>query len=64
MRHGADPPVTAAVDVARWSAQADTGQRVLSRRDPRVSPLVAVALALHGVASTVPKRRPGRFVSF
>ena len=64
VRHGDDPPVRAAVDVARWSAQADTGQRVLSRRDPRVSPLVAVALALHGVASTVPKRRPGRFVSF
>jgi len=64
IRHGDEPPVRAAVDVARWSAQADTGQRVLSRRDPRVSPLVAVALALHGVASTVPKRRPGRFVSF
>jgi len=64
LRHGDDPPVTAAIDVARWSAQAETGQRVLSRRDPRVSPLVAVALALHGVASTVPKRRPGRFVSF
>ena len=31
MRHGDDPPVRAAVDVARWSAQAETGQRVLSR---------------------------------
>lgn len=35
--------------MARWSASGDTGQRLLSRRDPRVSPLVAAAVALHGL---------------
>lgn len=43
---------------ARWSTSSDTGQRVLSRKDPRVSGLVAAALALHGVASA-PVHRGG-----
>lgn len=51
-----------AVAVARWAPSGEAGQRLLARKDPKVSPLVAAALALHGVGSTV--RRPGRFVSF
>ncbi|MDP9461365.1 MAG: hypothetical protein M3Q22_14325 [Actinomycetota bacterium] len=43
--------------VARWSSSGDAGQRVLSRKDPRVSGLVAVALALHGL--TMPARNTG-----
>ncbi len=33
----------------RETTSGDAGQRVLSRKDPRVSGLVAAALALHGL---------------
>lgn len=52
LRHGDQPELNAAVAVARWSSSGEAGQRVLSRKDPRVSPLVAAALALRG-AETV-----------
>lgn len=51
LRHGNQPELNAAVSVARWSSSGEAGQRVLSRKDPRVSPLVAAALALHGLNS-------------
>ncbi len=62
VRHDDLYPLNDAVAVARWSTSGEAGQRLLSRRDPKVSPLVAAALALHGVGAI--KRRPGRFVSF
>lgn len=49
VRHGNQPELDAAVAVARWSVSGDAGQRVISRKDPRVSPLVAAVLALHGL---------------
>jgi hypothetical protein len=49
VRHGNQPELNAAVAVARWSSSGDAGQRVLSRKDPKVSGLVAAALALHGL---------------
>lgn len=55
MRHGNQIELDNAVAAARWSTSGEAGQRVLSRRDPRVSPLVAAALALHGLASTPPR---------
>ncbi len=58
VRHGHQPELNAAVAAARWSTSGDAGQRVLSRKDPRVSPLVAATLALRGV--TVPRRRGAR----
>lgn len=60
LRHGNQPELDAAVAVARWSTSGDAGQRVLSRRDPRVSGLVAAALALH--ALTAARKRPGRLL--
>lgn len=54
LRHGNQPGLNDAVDVARWSSRGEAGQRVLSRRDPRVSPLVAAALAVQGLEATVP----------
>ncbi len=54
VRHGNQPELNAAVAVARWSSSGDAGQRVLSRKDPRVSGLVAAALALHGLTSRPP----------
>ncbi len=57
LRHGNQPELNAAVAVARWSSSGDAGQRVLSRKDPRVSRLVATALALHGL--TLPPRNTG-----
>jgi phage terminase large subunit-like protein len=48
MRHGNQPELNAAVSAARWSTSGEAGQRVLSRKNSQVSPLVAVALALHG----------------
>ncbi|MDP9359641.1 MAG: hypothetical protein M3R02_31015 [Chloroflexota bacterium] len=57
VRHGNQPELNDAVAVARWSTSGDAGQRVLSRKDPRVSPLVAAALALHGL--TMPARNAG-----
>jgi hypothetical protein len=51
VRHGNQPELNAAVAAARWSTSGDAGQRVLSRKDPRVSPLVAAALALHALSS-------------
>lgn len=61
LRHGNQPELDAAVAVARWSTSGDAGQRVLSRRDPRVSGLVAAALAVHGLAAVL-RPRPGRLV--
>ncbi len=61
VRHGGQPELVAAVASARWSASGDAGQRVLSRKDPRVSPLVAASLALHGL-STTPASTGGWFV--
>jgi hypothetical protein len=54
VRHGDDPELNAAVAAARWSTSGDAGQRVLSRKDPRVSPLVAATLALHGLSAPPP----------
>jgi len=54
VRHGNQAELNAAVAVARWSTSGDAGHRVLSRKDPRVSPLVAAALALHGLSSPPP----------
>lgn len=50
LRHGNQPELNAAVGVARWSSSGDAGQRVLLRKDPRVSPLVAAALVVHGLS--------------
>lgn len=50
-RHGNQPELNASVAVARWSSSGDAGQRVLSRKDPRVSPLVAAAIALHALTA-------------
>jgi len=47
LRHGNQSGLNDAVAVARWSTSGDAGSRVLSRKDPRVSPLVAAALAVH-----------------
>lgn len=49
--HGNQAELNAAVAAARWSSSGEAGQRVLSRKDPRVSPLVAAALALHGLST-------------
>jgi hypothetical protein len=60
VRHGNQPELNDAVAAARWSTSGDAGQRVLSRRDPRVSSLVAAALALHALTTApvtaVPRR--------
>lgn len=63
VRHGNQDPLNTAVTAARWSTSGEAGQRVLSRKDPLVSPLVAASLALHGLSAVQPKRA-GRFVSF
>ena len=60
VRHGNDPGLNAAVGVARWSSSGDAGQRVLSRKDPRVSGPVAAALALHGL--TIQPRNVGGWI--
>lgn len=54
IRHGNQPELNSAVAVARWSTSGDAGQRALSRRDPRVSPLIAATLALHGLSLPPP----------
>jgi len=54
VRHGDEDELNAAVAAARWSTSGEAGQRVLSRRDPRVSPLVAAALALHALTLPPP----------
>lgn len=51
VRHGNQPELNAAVSVARWSSSGEAGQRVLSRKNSQVSPLVAAALALHGLTT-------------
>jgi len=51
LRHGNQQELNEAVTVARWSTSGDAGQRVLARKEPRVSPLVAAALALHALSS-------------
>ncbi len=56
VRHGNQPALNTAVRAARWSTSGDAGQRVLSRKDPRVSALVAAALALHGLSAPAPAR--------
>ncbi len=55
VRHGGQGELTAAVVAARWSTSGDTGQLVLSRKDTRVSGLVAVALALHALGAEKPQ---------
>lgn len=62
LRHGNQEELNAAVAAARWSTSGEAGQRTLSRKDPRVSPLVAAALALHGLKATKP--RGALFASF
>ncbi|HSP37108.1 MAG TPA: hypothetical protein VLR26_05095, partial [Frankiaceae bacterium] len=62
LRHDDQPDLNAAVAAARWSPSGEAGQRLLSRKDPRVSGLVAAALALHGLSAV--KKRPGRFIAF
>lgn len=62
VRHGGQPELTTAVAAARWSSRGEAGQRVLSRKDPRVSGLVAAVLALHGL--TLPKPSTGGWVVF
>jgi len=62
VRHDNSWPLTEAVAVARWAPSGEAGQRLLARKDPKVSPLVAAALALHAAGSTV--RRPGRLMIF
>ena len=62
IRHGNEPELNGAVAVARWSSSGDAGQRVLSRKDPRVSGLVAAALALHRL-SIKPRYAGGWIVS-
>ena len=47
--HGNQPELNDAVAVACWSSSGDAGQRVLSRKDPWVSGLVAAAWALRAV---------------
>ena len=59
LRHFNHGDLNAAVAVARWSTSGEAGHRLLSRKDPRVSGLVAAALALHGL--TAPGFRPGKF---
>ena len=54
--------LNAAGTVTRWSTSGDAGQRVLSRKDPGVSGLVAAALALHGL--TLPPPNTGWWVMF
>lgn len=49
LRHGNQEELNDATDAVRWMSSGEAGQRVLSRKDPRVSPLVAAALALHGL---------------
>lgn len=54
--------LTTAVRASKWRASGDS--RVYDRGGKKdISPLVAAALALHGL-SEQPKNRPGRFVSF
>lgn len=50
--HGNQPALNDAVKVARWSPTGEAGVRVLARKDPAVSPLIAFTLALHAVSST------------
>lgn len=62
VRHGNEPALNFAVRSARWRPQGDS--RVLDRKGTAdISPLVAAALAVHGL-NEQPKNRPGRFVSF
>jgi hypothetical protein len=51
LRHGNQQELNAAVAAARWAASPGTGQRVLARKDPRVSPCVAAALVMHALIS-------------
>jgi len=51
------------VAVARWSASGEAGQRVLARRDPRLSPLVAATLAHHGLNLPEPQSNVGWLMS-
>lgn len=50
LRHGGEAALTTSVSAARWRAQGDT--RVLDRKGSAdISPLIAVALAMHGLSS-------------
>lgn len=51
LRHGNEPALNTAVRAARWKPSGDT--RVLDRKgDIDISPLIAAALALHGLTTT------------
>ena len=56
LRHGNQAELNAAVESASWLSSSTTGARVLNRKDPRVSPLVAAGLALFAVSATAPPR--------
>lgn len=53
LRHGNQLELNAAAAAAQWSSSGDAGQRVLLRKNPLVSPLVAAALAVHGVTDAL-----------
>jgi phage terminase large subunit-like protein len=59
MRHSNHPDLNQAVAAARWYAGGETGHRIIVRKDPRVSALVASSLAMHGVGTV---KRPGHFL--
>ena len=61
IRHGNQPELNTAVTHARWKTSGETGQRFISRKDPRVSPLVAAILASNGLSHAF-KNKPGRLV--
>lgn len=64
IRHGNQATLNEAVALAHWTLSGDADQRVLSRKDPRVSPLVAATLALHGLTALEPVSAGGWMFSF
>lgn len=59
VRHGNDPALNTAVRAARWRPQGDS--RVLDRKSSAdISPLVAAALAVHGLSLHGPSSYEGR----
>lgn len=62
LRHGNHRPLDAAVAVATWRHTGEAG-RVLSRKNPAVSPLVAAVLALHAAAAPAPTYATGWVMS-
>jgi hypothetical protein len=51
VRHGNQAPLNDAVALGQWASTGEAGRRVLVRKDPRVSPLVAGVMALHGLTT-------------